>query len=77
MSPGSIAAVLAMTGTGLKGRPRRRSRGLASERSSCFPAVGGLKRGIVARQVAAATGDPEPPTLAIANGLFLQQGAFV
>jgi serpin B len=41
---------------------------------AAFPAVGDLQRGIVARQATAAAGDSEPPTLDIANGLFLQQG---
>jgi Serpin (serine protease inhibitor) len=39
-----------------------------------FAAVGKLQRAIARRLAVAAAGDPEPPTLEIANGLFIQQG---
>jgi serine protease inhibitor len=41
---------------------------------AAFAAVGDLQRAIAAGQASAAAGDPEPPTLEIANGLFLQLG---
>lgn len=75
LSPDSIAAALAMTGTGGVGRTAGEiARTLHLKEPSDLAAVGDLQRAIVARQAAAAVGDPEPPTLEIANGLFLQQG---
>jgi serpin B len=75
LSPDSIAAALAMTGTGGVGRTAQEiARILHLKGSSALADVGDLQRAIIAKQVAAAAGDPEPPTLEIANGLFLQQG---
>jgi serpin B len=75
LSPDSVAAALAMAGTGGAGRTATEiAETLHLKGPSAFPAVGDLQRAIAARQVAAAAGDPEPPTLEIANGLFLQQG---
>jgi serpin B len=75
LSPDSVATALAMTGTGGVGRTAREiARTLHLRGPAVFPAVGDLQRWIVARQAAAAAGDPDPPTLEIANGLFLQQG---
>jgi len=75
LSPDSIAAALAMTGTGAVGRTAEEiARTLHLKGPSALPIVGDLQRAIVAGQTAAAAGDPEPPTLEIANGLFLQQG---
>lgn len=75
LSPDSVAAALAMTGTGGAGRTAEEiARTLHLKGPSAFPAVGDLQRTIAAGQVAAAGGDPEAPTLEIANGLFLQQG---
>lgn len=64
-----------MTGTGGVGRTAEEiARALHLRGPAALPAVGDLQRAIAAGQVAAAGGDPEAPTLEIANGLFLQQG---
>jgi serine protease inhibitor len=74
LSPDSVAAALAMTGTGAAGSSAAEiARTLHLKGPAALAAVGDLQRAIVAGQAAAA-GDPEPPTLEIANGLFLQQG---
>lgn len=75
LSPDSVAAALAMTGTGGVGRTTREiARTLHLKGPTDLAAVGDLQRAIATGQAAAAVGDPEPPTLEIANGLFLQQG---
>lgn len=75
LSPDSIATALAMTGTGGVGRTAQEiARTLHLKGPTALAAVGDLQRSITAGQAAAAAGDPEPPTLEIANGLFLQQG---
>lgn len=75
LSPDSVAAALAMTGAGSAGSTAAEIAGtLRLKGPSVFPAVGDLQRAIAAGQAAAAVGDPEPPTLEIANGLFLQRG---
>lgn len=80
LSPDSVAAALAMTGTGGVGRTAQEiARTLHLKGPTALAAVGDLQRAIVARQAAAAVGAaavgyPEPLTLEIANGLFLQQG---
>lgn len=75
LSPDSVAAALAMTGTGGAGRTAAEiASTLHLKGPAAFPRVGDLQRAIAARQAAAALGDPEPPTLKIADGLFLQQG---
>ncbi len=75
LSPDSVAAALAMTGMGGVGRTAGEiAQTLHLKRPAALAAVGDLQRAIVAGQAAAAVGDPEPPTLEIANGLFLQQG---
>jgi len=75
LSPDSVAAALAMTGTGAVGRTAREiAHTLHLKGPVALAAVGDLQRAIVAGQAAAAGGDPEAPTLEIANGLFLQQG---
>jgi serpin B len=75
LSPNSVAAALAMTGTGGVGRTASEiARTLHLKGPVDLAAVGDLQRAIAAGQAAAAAGDPEPPTLEIANGLFLQQG---
>jgi serpin B len=75
LSPDSVAAALAMTGAGGVGRTAGEiARTLHLKGPIAFAAVGDLQRAIAAGQAAAAVGDSEPPTLEIANGLFLQQG---
>jgi serine protease inhibitor len=75
LSPDGVAAALAMTGTGGAGRTAAEiARTLHLKGPAAFPAVGDLQRAIAAGQATAAVGDPEPPTLEIASGLFLQQG---
>ncbi len=64
-----------MTGTGGVARTAEEiARTLHLKGPTAFAAVGDLQRAIIAGQAAAAVGDPEPPTLEIANGLFLQRG---
>jgi serpin B len=75
LSPDSVAAALAMTGIGGVGRTAEEiARTLHLKGPAALASVGDLQRAIAAGQAAAAAGDPEPPTLEIANGLFLQQG---
>jgi len=75
LSPDSVSAALAMTGTGGVGRTAEEiARTLHLKGSTALAAVGDLQRAIIAGQAAAAAGYSEPPTLEIANGLFLQQG---
>jgi len=75
LSPDSVAAALAMTGTGSAGRTATEIADTLHLRGrGAFAEMGDLQRRIAAEQATAAVGDPEPPTLAIANGLFLQQG---
>jgi serpin B len=75
LSPDSVAAALAMTGTGGVGRTAEEiARTLHLKGPTVLAAVGDLQRAIAAGQATAAAGDSEPPTLEIANGLFLQQG---
>jgi serpin B len=75
LSPDSVAAALAMTGTGGVGHTAEEiARTLHLKGPTALAAVGDLQRAITAGQAAAAAGDAEPPTLEIANGLFLQQG---
>jgi serpin B len=66
-SPDSIAAALAMTGTGAACQTARQI-------AQSFAAVGGMQQAIAAEQSLAAGDSPEAPSLNIANGLFLQQG---
>jgi serine protease inhibitor len=75
LSPDSVAAALALAGTGAVGRTAAEIADVLHLKGpSVLATMGDLQRAIVAGQVAAAVGDPEPPTLEIANGLFLQQG---
>jgi serpin B len=75
LSPDSVAAALAMTGTGGVGRTAEEiAHTLHLKGPASLGAVGDLQRAITAGQSAAAGSDPEPPSLEIANGLFLQQG---
>jgi serpin B len=75
LSPDSVAAALAMTGTGGLGRTAEEiARTLHLKGPVALAAVGDLQRALAAGQAAVAGGDPNAPTLEIANGLFLQQG---
>jgi serpin B len=75
LSPDSVAAALAMTGTGAAGDTATEiAQTLHLRGPRDFAALGELQGAIEAEQAAAAAGDPEPPTISIANGLFLQQG---
>jgi serpin B len=74
LSPDSIAAALAMAGTGAVGpTAQEMARTLHLKGPGHFAAVGDLQRAIAAGHAAAGVGDPEPPTLEIANGLFLRK----
>jgi len=75
LSPDSIAAALAMAGTGARGRTAAQiARTLHLRKPAAFNAVGNLQRRIAEGQASAGEGHPKAPTLKLANGLFLQQG---
>ncbi len=75
LSPDSIAAALAIAGSGAGGATASQmARVLHLSSPLAFAAVGQLQGDIAAEQRAAADGDPEAPTLELANGLFIQQG---
>ena len=75
LSPDSIAAALAMAGTGSAGRTAAQiAKTLHLSTPAAFAAVGDLQSTIAAEQASAGQGDPKAPTLDLANGLFLQQG---
>jgi len=74
VSPDSVAAALAMTGSGARGRTAAEiARTLHLGRPAAFDSMGSLQRAIVNGQAAAGQGHPKAPTLTIANGLFLQR----
>ncbi len=74
LSPDSVAAALAMTGTGAAGRTAAQiAMTLHLAKPAAFARMGNLQRSIAA-EVAAGQGRTKAPTLEIANGLFLQQG---
>jgi serpin B len=74
-SPDSIAAAVAMLGTGAVGPTATQiARVLDLPSPAGFPAVGELQRKIIAEQSTSSSGERQPPTLQIANGMFLQQG---
>ncbi len=75
LSPDSVAAALAMAGTGAAGRTAAQMAStLHLVNPAAFPALGKLQRKIASEQASAGQGHPEAPTLELANGLFLQQG---
>lgn len=75
LSPDSVAAALAMAGTGADGRTAAQiARGLRLKGPAAFDLVGNLQHVIAGAQASAGEGHPQAPTLALANGLFLQQG---
>jgi serpin B len=74
-SPDSVAAALAMTGTGAAGETATQiAHTLRLTSPARFAAVGRLQQAIASEQTAAVHGNSEAPTLSIANGLFVQQG---
>lgn len=74
-SPDSIAAALAMAGSGARGQTAEQmAQALQLPSARSLAEVGRLQSSILAEQRAAAQGEPEAPTLDIANGLFVQQG---
>jgi serpin B len=75
ISPASVSAALAMAGTGARGSTAdEMATTLGLKGPARFDSVGALLRQVLAAQAAAAGESPEAPTLAIANGLFVQQG---
>ncbi len=75
LSPDSIAAALAMTGTGANGRTSTEiAHVLHLKGPAAFRAVGTLQDALAREQATAALGATEPPKLEIANGLFVQGG---
>lgn len=75
LSPDSVAAALAMAGAGATGRTASQiARTLHLKGPGAFGAVGNLQRIIAREQASAGEGETEPPTLSLANGLFVQQG---
>lgn len=74
ISPDSIAAALAMAGTGAKGRTAAEiAHALHLAKPAAFPAVGNLQRAIAKNQAFAGEGHPKAPTLELANGMFVQR----
>lgn len=75
VSPASVATALAMAGTGARGSTAEEiATTLGLKGPARFDSIGALLGKTLAGQAAAAGGNPEAPTLAIANGLFVQQG---
>ena len=75
LSPDSIAAALAMVGTGAAGATASQIAHVLHLASAAgFPAVGRLQGTIAAEQLQAGAGDSEAPQLDLANELFLQSG---
>lgn len=75
LSPLSAATALAMAGTGAAGETAAQiATTLGLKGPARFDSVGALQAKMLAAQTKAAAGSPEAPTLALANGLFVQQG---
>jgi serpin B len=78
VSPDSVAAALAMAGTGAAGRTAAQiAHVLHLASPAAFAAVGRLQSTLAAEQAASGRGDAQAPTLDIADGLFLQSGFLV
>ncbi len=75
LSPDSVATALAMAGSGAAGQTAAQIASTLHLKSpASFASVGELQGTIANEQAAAAQGDPEAPTLDLANALFLQGG---
>lgn len=75
LSPDSIADALAMAGSGAAGQTATQMAHVLELASpGAFAQVGQLQSSIAAEQLAAGHGNPQAPTLEIADGLFVQQG---
>ena len=75
LSPDSIAAALAMAGSGAAGPTATQiAEVLHLSSPRAFAAVGQLQGALAGEQLAAAHGDPQAATLDLANGLFVQRG---
>src|ERR1700694_5326794 len=75
LSPDSVAAALAMAGSGAAGRTAAQIvHALHLSSPATLADVGRLQEKIVAEQAAAGAGDPQAATLLEANGLFVQAG---
>ncbi|MGA2321050.1 MAG: serpin family protein [Solirubrobacteraceae bacterium] len=74
-SPDSVAGALAMAGMGAAGRTAEQMASVLQLASpGAFADVGQLQSAVAAEQMVAGHGNPQAPTLDIANGLFVQQG---
>lgn len=74
ISPDSIATALSMAGTGAAGNTAAQMAiAMRLHAPSSFDGVGDLQSQLSAEQTAAAKGDPEAPTLELADALFLQR----
>ncbi|MGB7588248.1 MAG: serpin family protein [Solirubrobacterales bacterium] len=75
LSPESVGAALAMTGTGAAGNTATQiAQTLHLSGPAVLDALGNLQRTIGNEQASAGQGHPKAPTLEMTNGLFLQQG---
>ena len=74
ISPDSIATALAMAGTGAKGETAAQIAAGLHSSPGRLGSFGGLQHTLASEAASAAAGDPEPPQLTIANGLFVQEG---
>lgn len=74
ISPDSIATALSMAGAGAAGNTAAQMAiAMRLHSPSTFDGVGDLQRQLASEQTTAANGDPEAPTLELADALFLQR----
>jgi serpin B len=75
VSPDSLEAALAMAGEGARGATAAQiAHTLELPSPSAFAAVGGLQRRLAGGLATASHGSPQPPTLLMGTGMFVQQG---
>jgi serpin B len=75
VSPASVAAALAMAGTGARGTTAEQiAVTLGLKGPTAFNSVGKQQAALIREQTAASGDSPEAPDLEIADGLFVQQG---